>query len=261
MIGINVSGLTCGYGDHPVLKDVSFCVGDSTLLCVLGPNGVGKSTMFKCILRLLTTYTGTILLNGMDSKTLNPKELASMIAYIPQSHIPSFNYTVLDMVTMGTSAQGVFFASPNKKQKKAALEAIEMMGISHLSDRGYLQLSGGERQLVLIARAIAQKAKLLIMDEPTSNLDYGNQIRVLEAVKQLTRKGYTIIQSTHNPDQAFLYADEVLALRRDGKNAYGKPKELISEGMIQELYGIDVKLNSLYDDKIRVCVPTSVLAS
>jgi iron complex transport system ATP-binding protein len=261
MNGITVSGLTCGYEGHPVLENVSFSVRENTLLCVLGPNGVGKSTMFKCILRLLTHYDGSILLNGIDSKTLAPKDLAKLVAYIPQSHIPSFNYSVLDMVTMGTSAQGSFFSSPGKKQRKAALDAIEMMGISHLTNRRYLHLSGGERQLVLVARAVAQQAKILIMDEPTSNLDYGNQIRVLDAVKQLSRKGYTIIQSTHNPDQAFLYADEVLALCRGAKNAYGKPKDLISEGMIQELYGVDVKLNSLYEDKIRICVPASALAS
>ena len=261
MNGITVSGLTCGYGARPVLKDVSFSVGENTLLCVLGPNGVGKSTMFKCILRLLTKYEGSITLNGIDSKHLSPKELASMIAYIPQSHIPSFNYSVLDMVLMGTSAQGTFFASPKKKQREAAMSAIDMMGISHLCDRGYLHLSGGERQLVLIARAVAQQAKILIMDEPTSNLDYGNQIRVLNAVKNLTKNGYTVIQSTHNPDQAFLYADEVLALCRDAKNAYGKPKDLINEGMIQELYGVDVKLSSLYDDKIRVCIPSNALVS
>ena len=261
MNGITVSGLTCGYGSHPVLENVSFSVGENTLLCVLGPNGVGKSTMFKCILRLLTHYEGTILLNGVDAKTMSQKELAAKVAYIPQSHMPSFNYSVLDMVMMGTSAQGMFFASPNRKQRKNALEAIHMMGISHLTNRGFLHLSGGERQLVLIARAIAQQARLLIMDEPTSNLDYGNQVRVLDAVKNLTRSGYTVIQSTHNPDQAFLYADEVLALRRDATCAYGKPKDLISEGMIRELYGIDVKLNSLYEDKIRVCVPTSALVS
>lgn len=259
MNGITVSGLTCGYGSHPVLKDVSFSVGENTLLCVLGPNGVGKSTMFKCILRLLTKYDGSITVNGADTKKLSPKELASMVAYIPQSHTPTFNYSVLDMVLMGTSAQGSFFASPNRKQREFAINAMEMMGISHLMDRGYLHLSGGERQLVLIARAVAQQAKILIMDEPTSNLDYGNQIRVLNAVKQLTQNGYTIIQSTHNPDQAFLYADEVLALRRNTKSAYGKPKDLISEGMIQELYGIDVKLNSLYDDKIRVCIPSNAI--
>ena len=122
-----------------------------------------------------------------------------------------------------------------------------------------MNLSGGERQLVLIARALAQQAKIIVMDEPTSDLDYGNQIKVLNTVKKLSKEGYIIIQSTHNPDQAFLYADKVLALYNKEVLAFGSPREIISSGLIKQLYKVDVELNSLYDDKIRVCVPKCLI--
>lgn len=256
---LEVKNLTYSYRNHKVLNKVSFDVKDSQLLCILGPNGAGKSTMFKCILQLLKDYKGEILLDNKNLKNYKIQELARNVAYIPQSHSPVFSYSVTEMVLMGTTSQISPMSKPNKEQIKMVEESLDKIGISYLKDRNFINLSGGERQLVLIARALAQRAKILVMDEPTSDLDYGNQIRVLNTVKQLTKEGYIIIQSTHNPDQAFLYADKVLALYNHKVLDFGTPKYIINSGLIKKLYNVDVELNSLYDDKIRICIPKSVI--
>ena len=258
-MSITVENLSFSYGDIPVLKNVSFSANDGELLAVLGPNGVGKSTLFKCILGLLSGYTGRAIVNGQDCSKLSSRQLSQLIAYIPQSHYPSFNYSMLDMVLMGVTSQLSTFSSPGKEHKKQAEKAMEQLGILHLKDRGYTHVSGGERQLALIARAIVQNAKVLIMDEPASNLDYGNQMRVIQEVKRLTSEGYTIIESTHNPDQAFMSADRILAIYNGTVIADGTPKDVINSDLIKALYGVDVDILSAAGDRIRFCVPTSML--
>lgn len=258
-MSIQVSNLSFKYGNRLILDDISFEAEGSQLLSILGPNGVGKSTLFHCILGLLNGYKGKVHISGIDIKGLDIKKMAKLIAYIPQSHYPSFNFSVFDMVLMGTSTQISTISSPGKKQIELTLAALERLGIDHLKNRGYNQISGGERQLVLIARALVQEAKVLIMDEPTANLDFGNQIRVMSVIKSLTKEGYTIIQSTHNPEQAFLFSDVVLALK-DGKVlASGVPAEIFTEALIQTLYDIDVELQSLYGGKIKVCIPKDIV--
>ncbi len=254
-MSVRVENLNFAYDKHQVLKNVSFTATENRLLSVLGPNGVGKSTLFGCILGLLPNYIGKIEIDGQDIRHLSTREMASRIAYIPQSHYPSFNYSVFDMVLMGTTQQVSVFSAPGKKQVERAERAIERMGIEHLSHRGFSMISGGERQLAIIARALAQDAHTLIMDEPTANLDFGNQIKVLTQIKSLANDGYTIIHSTHNPDQTFLFSDLVLALK-DGKVfACGKPGDIVNRDLIHSLYGVDIELQSICDDSVRVCVP------
>jgi iron complex transport system ATP-binding protein len=237
---LEVRRLSFSYGELQVLRDICFSLEQGELVGMLGPNGAGKSTLFRCILGLERNYTGAVLLNGGEIKTKRPEELARHIAYVPQSHYPSFNYSALDMVLMGTASQGREWSLPGPSQRKAAEEALDRLGITHLRERGFRYLSGGEQQLVLIARALAQQARLLMMDEPTANLDYGNQIRLLLQIKALSRQGYSIILSTHNPDHAFLCADRVLALRDRGIAAAGPPAEILTAGLIESLYGVRV---------------------
>lgn len=239
---LEVRGLSFSYGNNPVLEDIGFTMGSGVLLGLLGPNGAGKSTLFRCLLGLEKSHPGTVLLDGQDIKTLTPAALAKRIAYVPQIHYPSFNYSALDMVLMGTAAQGKEWSIPNTRQREAASAALEQLGMGKFRDRGFRQLSGGEQQLVLIARALAQDARLLVMDEPTANLDYGNQIRVLLQVKELSRQGYSIILSTHNPDHAFLFADQVLALHSKRIAASGAPGEVLTGELITRLYGVPVTI-------------------
>ena len=252
---MRVEDLHFSYSSHEVLKGVSFGVEDCGFVSLLGPNGAGKSTLFRCMLGLLEPGSGSVHICGRDIRHMPPAELSHRVAYIPQSHTPIFNFSVFDMVLMGTTAQLPLFSSPGKKQKELAEAAMERLGISHLRNRGCSNISGGERQLALIARAIAQQAKILVMDEPSASLDYGNKLRVMETVKSLTRDDYTVIQSTHDPDQAYLYSDQILALY-DGKLlANGTPQETISSELISTLYGVDVEVCSLGREDVRVCVP------
>lgn len=258
-MSISVESLDFSYGTVPVLSDVNFSVESGRLLCILGPNGVGKSTLFNCLLGLRRPQRGTIKIEGKDIGRLSIRERAKLMAYIPQNHIPSFNYTVYDMVLMGTASEVGFGSSPGKAQKQKVEDVLNRLGIRHLRDRSFMRISGGERQLVCIARALAQGAKILVMDEPTANLDYGNQIMVQEQLRTLAAEGYTILQSTHNPEQVFLFADLVLTLVGGRVDSFGKPEDVICKESMKRLYHADVEIESLYDDMIRVCIPESVL--
>ncbi len=259
MSTLEVRNVSFSYADHAVLQDVSFSAEQGKLISLLGPNGVGKSTLFRCMLGLLKDYTGTITVNGKDTRGMGARELARHVAYVPQSHYPAFNYTVLDMVLMGTSSRTSPFSPPRGKEIKAAMEALERMGIADFAHRDYTHISGGERQMVLIARALAQNARVLMMDEPTANLDYGNQMRVMEQVRKLTGEGYTILQSTHNPDQAYLFSHQILAIQNGRVVADGTPAQVMQPDLIRTLYGIDVKVESFCDDQFRVCIPQTIL--
>ncbi|MBO4872775.1 MAG: ABC transporter ATP-binding protein [Lachnospiraceae bacterium] len=259
-MSIEVRNVSFAYSHgRTVLDDISFQIPDGEFVSLLGPNGVGKSTLFKCILRLLTGYSGEIRINGDDSKSLSAKELSRRIAYIPQSAAAIFNYTVRDTILMGTTAMVNGLRSPGKKEEAFVDEALERLSLQDLKDRLFTRISGGERQLVLIARALAQQAKILLMDEPTANLDYGNQLRVLEQIKALSGSGYTILQSTHNPEQAFWYADRVIAIRDGRLAADGAPADVMDAALLKALYRIDVSIENLHDGKIHVCVPKKLL--
>lgn len=260
-MSIVVENLNFSYGKHQVLHEVNFCIPDATLVNVLGPNGVGKSTLFRCILGLSGAYSGTILVNDKNIKTLSIQERAREISYIPQSHAPVYDYEVLDVVLMSTGIDLGMLRTPGKRHIMRAYEALERIGIEHLAHRTYTQISGGEQQLVLIARALAQNAKTIIMDEPTSALDYGNTVRVLSCVRQLAKEGLSIVQSTHQPDQAFLYSDKTLVINEGRVFAYGKPKDVITKDLVSSIYNVEVEVNSLYGDKVRVCVPVHEIES
>ena len=259
-MSIDVTSLSFSYGSREILHDLSFSIPDGCLVNVLGPNGDGKSALFRCILGLSPHYSGTILVNGKDLRALSVRERAREISYIPQSHAPVYDYEVVDVVLMDTGNDLKLLATPGEAQLERAHEALARIGIELLAHRSFTQLSGGEQQLVLIARALAQNAQTIIMDEPTSALDYGNTMRVLSCVRQLAREGLSIVQSTHNPDHAFLYSDATMVLSEGGFKAFGDPREVITSELISELYDLEVEVNSLYCDKVRVCVPVRELA-
>lgn len=228
---------------------------EGEFLSVLGPNGVGKSTLFRCMLGLLTPHQGEILIDGEAISSMSPAELARRIAYIPQSHEPVFHYSVFDMVLMGTTAQRGMFSPPGREQRKLVEEALDKLGLSSLAERSYRTLSGGERQLVLLARAMVQKARILLMDEPSASLDFGNRIRVMNTVKELCKDGYCVIQSTHDPEQAYFYSHTILALHEGRILAHGNPRVIFDETLISTLYGVEVEICKIKEDALRVCIP------
>ena len=233
---LTVNDLSYGYiRGVPVLEGVSFAAEKGELLSVLGPNGAGKSTLFRCLL-------GSIELDGREVRSLSRRELAARIAYIPQIHRPTFGYSVLDTALMGLTRELSPFRSPSAEQEKRAMEALEQVGVAHLARRNFATLSGGEQQLVLIARALCQRSDVLLMDEPTSSLDYGNQLRVLQRVSELAGQGYTVILSTHDPQHALRFSRRVLALRDGRVAAFGDTGEVLTETLLRRLYGVDAAM-------------------
>jgi len=237
-VSIEARNVSFSYGNHAVLRDVSFSAGSGRFTALLGANGAGKSTLFRCILGFLPGYGGEILLCGRDIRSLTRREQAHLAAYIPQISAPVFNYTVMETVLMGASGSISPLARPGQQQRDTAAKALKRLGIEHLAHCGINEISGGERQMALIARAMAQQARILIMDEPTANLDYGNQYRVLETVRALADSGYTILMSTHNPDHAQRFATHVLALQNGTVYADGTAEDVITPELIEALYQI-----------------------
>ena len=245
---IEVQNLTFSYGKQPALREVSFSVQKGTLTAVLGANGAGKSTLFRCMLGFLTPQAGEIRLSGRPLSAYSRRETAEKIAYIPQSSEPIFNYTVLDTVLMGTTGTMNVLQRPGRQQE-AAMQALQRLGIEALAQRGIGTISGGERQLALIARALVQNAEILIMDEPTANLDFGNQQRVLAQIRALAARGYTVLLSTHNPEHALRYAHRVLALQDGHIAADGPTETALTPQLLQTLYGIQAILAEVPTDR------------
>lgn len=253
---VEVSNLHVSYRSREVLKGVSFQAREGTVSFVLGANGAGKTTLFRCMLGLQRPVAGAILLDGEDLSRLPPPQLAKRLAYIPQSHLSVFDFTVLDMVLMGTNHSLGALGSPGEGERRRALAALEWVGAQALAGRSFRRLSGGEQQLVLIARALAQGSRVLVMDEPTANLDYGNQLLVLECARRLAGEGYTVLISSHDPQQALWYAHRVLALDGGVVVADGAAGEVLDGPLLQRLYGVEVEFAQ--QSHSRVIIPRQI---
>ena len=238
---LNVNELSFSYEiGKEILHYVNFSVESGQLLAVLGPNGAGKSTLFRCLMGAQAGFSGEVTLDGVSISDLSGKERAKRIAYIPQIHRPTFGYTVLETVLMGTTRQLGAFSQPKQAQIDAAMAALEKVGIVSLAERNVARLGGGEFQLTLIARALSQQADVLLMDEPTASLDYGNQFRILSLVKELCKQNYTVIISTHDPQHALTFADKVLALDKGTVAAFGETGQVMTAELLHRLYGVEV---------------------
>lgn len=252
---LEVNNLSFKYLNSRVIFDqVNFELEKGQILSVLGPNGAGKSTLLNCIGNLMTPQKGIIRLNGEAVDKMPPKKVAQRIGYVPQIHIPTYEYTVREFVVMGRTPYLGKMRSPGDADYEQVERALDMVGIKHLIEKPYTQISGGERQLVTIARAIVQEPDFILLDEPTAHLDFGNQIKTMRLVKKLAEKGFGIIMTTHNPDQVFYTGGFVALLDRQGKLHCGVPKDILTEPALTQLY--QERVCVFYSDELKrqVCI-------
>lgn len=235
------------------LNDIGFTLSRGDVTCILGPNGAGKTTLIRCLLGGLTPSSGSITVDGVPAGDLGPRQFAAKVAHVPQSTHSVFGHLVRDIVLMGRTAHLPMMRAPGPRDRDIAEAALDQLGIAHLADRQFATVSGGERQLCLLARALAQEAPVIIMDEPAASLDLGNQIRILGIVASLARKSYAILMTTHHPDHALLVGTQVLGLRDGRLFGAGPPWSLLSSTFLSELYGAPIRI--LEEDGTRACVP------
>ncbi len=250
---IDIKNLSFGYIDTEVFRNLNFAVNKGEIFSILGPNGSGKTTLIKCVNRILKPWEGGVLVEGRDIKEFTEKEIARRISSVPQIHRSIFPFTVLEVVLMGRNPYIDEFSSPSLEDTKIALRVLKEVGVYHLKERPYTEISGGEIQLVLIARALAQEPKVLLLDEPTSHLDFRNQILVLETLRRLSlEKKLTIIMSMHDPNYTMMYSNRVMLLSEGSIVSIGIPTEVITEINLKEVYNINTKIVSVRNKKIIV---------
>lgn len=253
---LEVENISFSYDSgRPIFDGISFDVDSGQVLTILGRNGIGKSTLIKCILNILELSDGRVRLMGEDVKHLGPSRIAAYAGYVPQTHNVVFPFSVFEFVLMGRAPHISVFRTPKKEDYRITAQALDKIGISHLADKTIAEISGGERQMAMIARVIAQDPRILIFDEPTSHLDLANQIKVLSVIEMLSQEGISVIMSTHFPDHGFLLSQRIAIMQHGRIVAQGASEEVLTPGNLREAYGIEIDVCYVHEAGRRVCVP------
>lgn len=249
---LEVRKLFFSFNDKEILKNISFDLNKGDVLSLVGKNGCGKTTLLKLLLGIYKSKN-TIKIYDKYIEEYTNKDLAKLISYVPQTHQIPFDYKVLDVVLMGRLAHLNFFSSYSKKDIDICKEALKKIKASYLEDKIYSRISGGERQLVFIARALAQESKIIFMDEPVTGLDYGNQFELLKLIKSLAKEGYTFIKTTHYPEHALYSSNKVLMIKDKEVLDFGNTDEKLNSSNIEKLYKVEVKI--LNEGNYKFCIP------
>ena len=231
-----------------ILKDINFSLGEGDILSVLGPNGVGKTTLIKCLTGLLKWTRGETFLEGKNISSIKENEIWSKISYIPQKRNFSFPYTGLEMVLFGSTSSLNIFERPNQKEIERAMEVMKMIAIDHLSNKNANEMSGGELQMLLIARSLVKDPKIIILDEPESGLDYKNQMIILDLLKKLSERGVIIVMNTHYPEHALKISNKCLLLNYDQTYKFGNTREVLNRKNLKKSFSVDVKIEKISFD-------------
>jgi len=237
---IEVQGVSVRLGGSTVIRRVSLKLCRGEILAILGPNGAGKTTLLRTMLGLLKPFEGQVLVNGRDVGLYRPRELARVIAYVPQENTVPFPYTAAEVVLMGKAPHLGLLGTPRKHNYEEALEIMKLLRVDHLAHRPFNTLSGGEKRLVLIARALAQNPQALLLDEPTSGLDLGNKLRILNLIQELSHRSIAIAFTTHDPNEALAIASRIVVLNRGTIVFSGNPEEL-STKILEHVYGVAIE--------------------
>lgn len=263
-MSLKVENLVCGYGGKIVTGRINLEVEPGEVVCILGANGAGKTTFFKTIQGFLNPISGKVNYNDRIIHDWDRKSLAKQIAYVPQVQSQPFPFHVKEVVVMGRAAHLGKFAAPTKQDYNKCEQIMEKLGIIDLRDKIYTKISGGERQLVLIARALAQEPQLLMMDESTSNLDFRNKVGVLQEIINMSSENIGILMITHFPEHAFLCADKVALFKRNNEVSFGAANEIMTEQNLTDAYGVAVKIPEVFGfngERVKTCVPMMVRRS
>ncbi len=245
---IKVKNLSFGYEKSLILKEICFSLVQSCVCTILGPNGSGKTTLLKLLDKLLKPLKGSINVFEDDLNSLPLRDIAKKIAYLPQESNVSFSYTVFDVVLSGRAHNVGMFFQPKLEDKQKALQSLKILGIEHLKDKTYVQLSGGQKRLVLIARALTQEAKVMLFDEPTNHLDFSNQFSILTLIKKLTHShNRTSILTLHDPNMAALFSDLIIMVKQGEILAFGKASDVLTKENLSKLYDISINIFKMYD--------------
>lgn len=238
---LEARALAIGYRDRLVGRGLDLALREGEVLALLGPNGGGKTTLLKTLLGLLTPLAGEVRLEDKALDDFSVRERAQRMAYVPQSHAGAFAYTVSEIVLMGRTARRALFSAPSETDHAATRAAIARLGIAALAERPYTMISGGERQLALIARALAQEPRVVVLDEPTASLDFGNQGKIMREIRALAQAGLAVLFTTHDPNQAYRYADRALLMRDGRAFAEGAVAEVLTRESLEALYRANVE--------------------
>ena len=236
--------LAIGYRDRLVGEGLDVGLAEGEVLALLGPNGGGKTTLLKTLLGLLPPRAGEVRFGGRSLASRSIRERARLLAYVPQSHVATFAFPVETVVLMGRTAHGGLFSRPSAKDRDVAVWALERFGIAHLAERPYTMISGGERQLVLLARALAQEPRFIVLDEPTASLDFGNQGKVMREIRALATSGHGVLFTTHDPNQALRLANRAFLLRAGTRVTDGPVSTVLTQQNLEALYGAPVQVLS-----------------
>lgn len=257
---LELQHLTIGYdNDKTVVQDFTYCYETPSILCLLGKNGAGKSSILKTIMGQLQPRYGEIFLNDTPIRRFSSRELARHIAYLPQYHQPKFNFSVIDVVRMGRHVHHGIFSCPTEKDQSVALQHLQCLGISHLAAKSYTQISGGERKLVLLAAALSQEPEVLLLDEPTSCLDFGHQYQFLDLVKNLQHMGKGIIMTTHFPEHPLYLDADVAIIDKQHVTQTGNAKRILTDHTLSQLYGLPLRVRDV--DGMMLCYPKHIKKS
>ena len=239
---IEARELTLRLGEREVLSRISLGLAPGDFAALLGPNGSGKTTLLRALLGLVQPQQGEVLLDGRPLLAQRRRSIARRVAYVPQAHAPSFPYTVREIVQMGRTPEIGWSGRLGEADAAAVSGALDRLGMLGFSERSYAELSGGERQAVLIARALAQGARILLMDEPTASLDLGQQTRLMALLEGLAREGYAVLVSVHQPELALRWFNRAILLHRGAVLGEGEPQATLTADSLSELYGVEVKV-------------------
>lgn len=264
---LQIQDFSFSYGDIPLMRDLSLNVDKGEIVCLLGPNGSGKTTLLDCALGFHRTFGGSITLCGKDILSYSRPQLAAQVAYVPQLHRPTFPYTVREVVLMGRTARVGLFGAPNEEDYACCDAALRRVGMESLCDRAYTSLSGGELKLVLLARALAQQTPLIVLDEPTSSLDFKNELLFLETLADLVQNdGISVLMATHALQHPFYFESKHLPVRavmlsRGTPAQIGTPTALLTPQTLQDVYGVRAVVQEMSDDRGNTVKTIAVLGS